>query len=269
MKRLTDVFRQPDTQRMQTAAERFHSALAQWFLPGAVYTFVGAGGKTTALKRVASHLAGTGVKARMTTTTKVGMDEFAGFLVSFVREAAEFERAIADRARTRLVVAGSGPEQGKYLGVEPALIEGVRIRADTVLLVEGDGSRKRPMKVPGSHEPVIPSNTSTVFAVMGASAFDEPMDEPHCYNFERALTLVGKTGSFFEAREIAHLAGDPQGCFKGVKSGMGFVLLLNQGDLGEKRETACEALWLARQEHGIRGAVVSFEKGELYESTSV
>jgi hypothetical protein len=75
---------------MQTAAERFRSALDQWFLPGAVYTFVGAGGKTTALKRVASHLAGTGVKARLTTTTKVGMDEFEGFLVSFVHEAAEF-----------------------------------------------------------------------------------------------------------------------------------------------------------------------------------
>ncbi len=253
---------------MPTSAERFHSALARWFLPGAVYTFVGAGGKTTALKRVASHLAGTGVKARLTTTTKVGIDEFVGFLVSEVREAGELERAVADSAQTRLVVAGSAPDKGRYIGVDPALIEGARMISDTVLLVEGDGSRKRPMKVPASHEPVIPANTSTVFAVMGASAFDEPMDEPHCYNFQKALALVGRTGSYFEAREIAQLAGDPEGCFKGVRPGMGFVLLLNQGDLEEKRDTACEALWLARKEHGIEGAVVSFEKGELYESTS-
>ena len=48
---------------------------------------------------------------------------------------------------------------------------------------------------------------------------------------------------------------------------MGFRLLLNQGDLEEKRETACEVLRLARQRYGILGAVVSFQKGELYEST--
>ena len=102
---------------------------------------------------------------------------------------------------------------------------------------------------------------------MGASAFDEPMDERHCYNFQKALALVGRTGSFFEAGEIALLAGDPEGSFKGVKSGMGFRLLLNQGDLEEKRETACEVLRLVRQRYGILGAVVSFQKGELYEST--
>jgi probable selenium-dependent hydroxylase accessory protein YqeC len=252
---------------MSTPTGRFHSALTRWFLPGAVYTFVGAGGKTTAMKRIAAHLTGTGVKARMTTTTKVGVHEFAGFLVSLVREAADFERALADPAPTRLVVAGSASDR-RYLGLQPALIEGVRIGADAVLLVEGDGSRQRPMKVPQEHEPVIPANTSTVFAVMGASAFDEPMDERHCYNFQKALALVGRTGSFFEAGQIASLAGDPEGCFKGVRSGMGFRLLLNQGDLEEKRQTACEALWLARQRYGIAGAVISFEEGELYEQTA-
>jgi probable selenium-dependent hydroxylase accessory protein YqeC len=261
-------FATPILKPMSTPTGRFHSALSRWFLPGAVYTFVGAGGKTTAMKRVAAHLAGTGVKARLTTTTKVGVDEFEAFLVSQVRDAAELEQALADPAPTRLVVAGNAPDRARYLGLQPTLIESIRIGADAALLVEGDGSRQRPMKVPEGHEPVIPANTSTVFAVMGASAFDEPMDEMHCYNFQKALALVGRTGSFFEAGKIACLAGDPEGCFKGVKSGMGFRLLVNQGDLEEKRETACEALWLARQRYGIAGAVISFEKGELYEQTA-
>jgi probable selenium-dependent hydroxylase accessory protein YqeC len=253
---------------MTTPTGRFHNALARWFLPGAVYTFVGAGGKTTALKQVSAHLSHTGVKARLTTTTKVGVNEFAGFLISQVRDAADLERAVTDSARTRIVVAADAPDHGKYRGLEPALIEGVRLGAEALLLVEGDGSRQRPMKVPQGHEPVIPANTSTVFAVMGASAFDEPIDEKHCYNFQKALALVGRTGSFFEAGEIARLAGDPGGCFKGVKSGMGFRLLVNQGDLEEKRETAREALWLAWERFGIAGALVSFQKEELYESTA-
>jgi hypothetical protein len=123
------------------------------------------------------------------------------------------------------------------------------------------------MKVPESREPVIPANTSIVFALMGAGAFDEPIDEAHCYNSQKALVLVGKTGSFFEPREIAALAADPEGCSKGVFSGMAFRLLMNQGDLDQIRETAIAALRLARERYGIRGALVSFQKGELYDTT--
>jgi hypothetical protein len=48
---------------------------------------------------------------------------------------------------------------------------------------------------------------------------------------------------------------------------MAFRLLMNQGDLEQKRETASEALRLARDRYGIRGALVSFQKGELYDTT--
>ena len=228
---------------MSLPSARLHAALTRWSSPRAVYTFVGAGGKTTAMKRVAAHLASTGARARMTTTTRLAVDEFDGCPVSAVSGPEELARALADPAPTRLIVA-AGRRRGADVGLHPSLIEGVRVAADSVLLVEGDGSRRLPMKAPQGHEPVIPSNTSTVFAMMGASAFDEPMDEMHCYNFQKALALVGRTGSFFEPPEIACLAGDPEGCFKGVKPGMGFWLLVNQGDLEEKRATAIEALWL-------------------------
>lgn len=220
------------------------------------------------MKRVAAHLEAMGVRARLTTTTKVAVEEFAGYPVTVVSGPEDLERALSDSAPTRLIVGTGTADRGRYRGLHPALIEAVRVAADSVLLVEGDGSRQLPMKAPEPHEPVIPSNTSTVFAVMGASAFDEPMDERHCYNFQKALALVGRTGSFFEPGEIAGLAGDPEGCFKGVKAGMGFRLLVNQGDLEEKRTTAAEALRLARQRFGIAGALVSFQKGELYESTA-
>ena len=252
---------------MSTPGQRFRDALSRWFLPGAVYTFVGAGGKTTAMKRVADFLSETGVKARLTTTTRVGIDEFDGFPVSVVHVPRDLARALGDEAPILLLVGGTLPDQGKYLGLEQRTIESASVHADTVLLVEGDGSRKRPMKVPESREPVIPANTSTVFALMGAGAFDEPIDEAHCYNYQKALALVGKTGSFFEPREIAALAADPEGCCKGVLSGMAFRLLMNQGDLERKRETAIAALTLARERYGIRGALVSFQKGELYDTT--
>jgi probable selenium-dependent hydroxylase accessory protein YqeC len=252
---------------MPTPAQRFRDALAAWFLPGAIYTFVGAGGKTTAMNRVAAFLAETGVKARLTTTTKVGIDEFNGTPVTMVHNPVELARALSDDAPVMLLVGGTLPEKAKYGGLDPRMMEDLFLNADTVLLVEGDGSRKRPMKAPESREPVIPARTSTVFAFMGAGAFDEPIDEAHCYNYQKTLALVGKTGSFFEPPEIAALAADPEGSCKGVLSGMAFRLLMNQGDLEKKRGTATEALRLARDRYGIRGALVSFQKGELYDST--
>jgi len=252
---------------MSTASQRFREALARWFLPGAVYTFVGAGGKTTAMKAAAAFLAETGVKARLTTTTRLGIDEFTGWAITEVRRPSDLAHALGAPDPLMVLVGATSADTGKYLGVDTRPIESLILRADTVLLVEGDGSRKRPMKAPESREPVIPSNTSTVFAVMGAAAFDEPIDEAHCYNHLKALALVGRAGSFFEAPEIAALAADPEGCCKGVLPGMGFRLLLNQGDLAAKRETASEALKIAREKYGIRGSLISFQTGELYEST--
>ncbi len=252
---------------MSTPSQRFRDALARWFLPGAVYTFVGAGGKTTALKRVAGFMVETGVRTRLTTTTRVGIDEFDGFSIDVVRGPRDLARALEDEAVIRLLVGGTLHGQGKYQGLERGTIESASVNADTVLLVEGDGSRKRPMKAPESREPVIPGNSAAVFALMGAGAFDEPIDEAHCYNHQKALALVGKTGSFFEPREIAALAADPEGCCKGVLPGMAFRLLINQGDLEGNRETAVAAQRLAREAYGIRGALMSLQKGELYDST--
>jgi probable selenium-dependent hydroxylase accessory protein YqeC len=250
-----------------TPAQQFQDLLSLWFLPGAIYTFVGAGGKTTALKRVAQFLSGNGVEVRLTTTTRVGIAEFEGFSVSVVHSSQALERTFEERAPSRLLVGGTLHDQGKFLGLSQSTIENVLVPVHTVLLVEADGSRKRPMKVPEGWEPVIPANSSTVFALMGASAFEEPIDEAHCYNHQKALALLGKTGSFFEPREIAALAADPAGSSKGVLSGMGFRLLINQGDLDHKRGIASEALRLAQDKYGIRGAVVSLQRGELYDST--
>jgi probable selenium-dependent hydroxylase accessory protein YqeC len=252
---------------MSMPSQRFRDALSRWFLPGAVYTFVGAGGKTTAMKSVATFLAETGVKTRLTTTTRVGIDEFEGWTVSAVHGASELARALQEDTERLLLIGRTAEESKKYEGLDPKLIEALSLRADTVLLVEGDGSRRLPMKAPRSHEPVIPANSKTVFALMGASAFGEPIDEAHCYNNAKVLAVVGGTASSFNPPEIAALAANSEGCSKGVLPGMAFRLLLNQGDLERKRELASAALRLAREKHGIRGALVSFQKGELYDTT--
>jgi probable selenium-dependent hydroxylase accessory protein YqeC len=252
---------------MLTPAQRFRHEVPRFFLPGAVYTFVGAGGKSTAMRCVASLLAETGLKARMTTTTRVGTEEFPGCPVCLVQDASDVLRAVEQEDPIVLLAGAVLEGLGKYAGIDPLLIDALAPRADTVLLVEGDGSRRLPMKVPRAREPVIPSSSRAVLAFMGASAFDEPVDERHCYNHEGALALLGRTGSFFEPDEIAALAAHQDGCRKGVLPGMRFLVFVNQGDLDDKQETAREALRLMKTRHGIDGVMGSFQEGELYAAT--
>jgi probable selenium-dependent hydroxylase accessory protein YqeC len=166
-----------------------------------------------------------------------------------------------------MVISGGVSDDGeKHTGLDPARIERLAIPADMVLLVEGDGSRGMPMKAPTGREPVIPSNTSEVFALMGASAFDERIDAERCYNPEGVLALLGQAHAVFDAQALVSLAADERGCRKGVLQGMAFHLVVNQGDLGEKQATARTLLVDLVRAHGIAGTLLSWWKERVYET---
>ncbi len=245
----------------------FHALVKKLFPPGNVYTFVGAGGKSTALRTIAGILSRSGIRARMTTTTRVGMEEFSGYPVSMAATAAEVLQACGGPEELRLIVFGPSSTPGKYAGLDLILMEGLSLDDDCVLLVEGDGSRRKPLKVPTSREPVIPPVSSQVFALMGASGFNEPVDEEHCYNHEAAFGMLSPGSHRFDAASLAALAAHPAGCRKGVTPGMGYHVILNQGDIEDKRAVGSEALHILREAHGILGSLVSLRLEVVYETT--
>ena len=139
---------------------------------------------------------------------------------------------------------------------------------DSVLLVEGDGSRRKPLKVPTSREPVIPACTALVFALMGASGFGEPIDEEHCYNHQAVSGIVPPGTRSFDAASLAAIAAHPAGCRKGVVRGMGFHVVMNQGDLPAKRPIGAEALGILKAQ-GIDGSLVSLQQEVVYETSGL
>jgi probable selenium-dependent hydroxylase accessory protein YqeC len=245
----------------------YRAFLSRHFTPGRVYTLVGAGGKSTGMRRIAESLAGRGIRARLTTTTKIGIDEFSAYPVTIVNDSTELALSMGGAAPFMVIVGGTLRERGRYTGLESSLIERVIVPADAVLLVEGDGSRRKPMKVPTSGEPVIPDSTDVVFALMGASAFDEPIDAERCCNPEGALALLGRSEGVFDAQALVSLAADPRGCRKGVRSGMGYHLIVNQGDVDAKRDTALALLRQLEDVHGIAGTLLSWREEKVYAAT--
>jgi probable selenium-dependent hydroxylase accessory protein YqeC len=149
---------------------------------------VGGGGKTSALRVLAGELAATGSKVIVATTTAMLLRELAvwGPVVLEADEsmlAAGLFKALA--AREIVGAAAALGVEGKVVGLSLATVdrlwaEVTRGLADYVL-VEADGSRGRPLKAFGSHEPQVPFAATLVVQVAGLDAIGMPLDEEHAH----------------------------------------------------------------------------------------
>ena len=181
--------------------------LALGIASGDVVAFVGAGGKSSAMLTVADELAGAGMNVLAAPTTKMLVSEARkiGPLVTS-EDTGELrtkaEEALSDRVSG--VVVGSGLlSKNRIGGVEPADITSLAPLAD-VVLVEADGSRRRPIKGTADHEPAVPHAATLVVAVGSIRAFGAPVDEEHVHRPELFSRLTGVgAGQSITARAFA------------------------------------------------------------------
>lgn len=150
-------------------------------------TFVGAGGKTTLLHALGRALAATGARVVLTTTTKMAPDPA---LATPDAALAHLDAArAAGRGASVLVGTPVATREGEKIGpLDDAAFARVRAAAD-VVLVEGDGSRRLPFKVPAGYEPVVPAETGLLVIVAGLTALGRPLADV-CCRAERVPTLM-------------------------------------------------------------------------------
>jgi probable selenium-dependent hydroxylase accessory protein YqeC len=181
--------------------------LALGIASGEVAAFAGAGGKSSAILTIADELSEAGMTVVAVPTTKllVSEAERIGPLVT-----SEDADELLAKAREALsggasgVVVGSGLlSKNRVGGVDPDLISSLVSLAD-VVLVEADGSRRRPIKGTAEHEPVLPEVATLVVAVGNISAFGMPVDEEHVHRPELFSKLTGiGPGQSITARAFA------------------------------------------------------------------
>ena len=160
---------------------------------GDVVAFAGAGGKSGAILVVSEGLVGAGLRILVAPTTKMlrGEAEGIGPLVTAEDVGELRARAQAALSGAPAVVAGSGMlSKNRVGGVEPGWI-GELARLADVVLVEADGSRRRPIKGTAEHEPALPDATTLVVAVGNVHALGTPVDEEHVHRPELFSDLTG------------------------------------------------------------------------------
>ncbi len=139
---------------------------------GYVTAVIGSGGKTTLIEYLARQAVAAGEKAAIVTTTHMRLPQKHNGVGK--RE----EEAISIMEEEGCVYCGSpAREKGKMIFPGDKLYRKLCEEAD-LILVEADGSRGLPMKVPDwPREPVIPENVDEVDVVFGLTALGQPLAE--------------------------------------------------------------------------------------------
>lgn len=209
---------------------------------GDVVSFVGGGGKTTSMFRLATELSAAGFRVVATTTTHISKEQVRIAAASIALEEMDLLGSRLDQHGHCLVI-GPPDGKGRVFGASSELIEALHSRADVdVVLVEADGSRSLPFKAPGHHEPVVPEATTILSPIAGMNALDQPLDEMHVHRAELVAALSQQPlGSLIDARTLARVLSHTEGGAKHCPNGARLVPILNQVDIENALPRACEA----------------------------
>ena len=204
-----------------------------------VLSFVGAGGKTSCILELADDWAARGKSVLVTTTVHMEEPKILGRTGWIDQPAENIRKALETPG---VVIAGSGSETPQKIR---GLSEEVYIQAASkaqAVLVEADGSRKIPVKVPGKNEPVIREDTTHILILTGASALGRPLDQV-CHRLEYAKKILGPQNRILTAETLAKLL--EKGYVEPLKKqypGRKFAVILNQQELLEEPEKVRAAI---------------------------
>ena len=222
-----EAVRESGKSRTETAD---NSAL-EYFFPflkerGHVISIVGAGGKTTLMYKLAQAYARKGNRVVITTTTHMKRPE--NYPVAGNKE--EMLRMLSEH---RIVVAGADVPGGKMtMAVSMGLAD--YMMASDVVLIEADGAKCLPCKVPVEKEPVIPEQSDIVLGVMGLDTVGEPLGQI-CFRKEKAKELL-QTGEqhLMTEKDMAEILSSEWGTRKGVGK-REYYVVLNKCDTALRR----------------------------------
>jgi molybdenum cofactor cytidylyltransferase len=204
--------------------------------PHELITLTGSGGKTTLMFGLAAELAAAGRRVVTTMTTRILVGQVARAPVSLVLGASSeppdgLPALLADHGHV-LLTGELAVEQDKVQGIAPELVNRIAAHpAVDAVIVEGDGSRRLPLKAPAAHEPVVPSGTTLLVPMAGLDIIRRPLTSEHVHRAGLVAGLVGATeGDPVTPEIVAAVLAHPEGGAKGLPEGARLVPFLNKAD---------------------------------------
>lgn len=198
--------------------------------------FTGAGGKTTAMFWLARQF---NRKVIVSATTHLAEAQLALADAHFtVKNSAAVEKAFRQIVKEPpgkvFLFTGALGADSRTAGLAGETLDrlyALSSQHHLPLLIEADGSRQKPLKAPGTHEPAIPPFADTVIVVAGLKGLGKPLSEEWVHRPEIFALLSGLPGGAKISPEaLARVLTHPAGGLKNIPVSARRIALLNQAD---------------------------------------
>jgi probable selenium-dependent hydroxylase accessory protein YqeC len=169
---------------------------------GSIVSVVGAGGKTTFIFSLAQELRAK-YKVLVTTTTKifVPLRNQYDFIVMDDEEL-QIEKYCQSKRKGIYVFGTLIDEEEKLRGLSDAKLRNISKFFDYVL-IEADGSKRKPIKGWNETEPMISSNTTATIGILDVQVLGKEINEDLVHRVDKFLELTGTHRN--QIIEISHL----------------------------------------------------------------
>ncbi|MFA9464834.1 MAG: selenium cofactor biosynthesis protein YqeC [Velocimicrobium sp.] len=196
-------------------------------------SIVGAGGKTTTLEALADDYRERKRLAIVTTTTHMFYPEDRWFFTTS-EDVSYIQYKLKEHG---IVWVGAPCDHGKITSVSEEFKQEL-LKCKIPILVEADGSKRLPFKIPNDREPVLFPGTTCVLALLGMDALHKQIGEV-CFRGEMVARFLSKTGDdILEEDDFVKIIMSSQGSRKQVNSSMQFKVILNKVDTEETMKYA-------------------------------
>jgi len=204
----------------------------------ATIAFVGAGGKTSAMFKLARQLPSPVI---VTATSHLGTWQFDLADQHIVTDSPAPLEEMEHELHGIILVTGQIDED-RSKPIHPTLLNWLHQYCSDhsiPLLIEADGSRQKPLKAWAQHEPAIPDFVGSVVQVVGLTGLGKALTDDNVHRPEIFSTLSGiPVGGEVTHEAILRVITHPQGGIKNMPRAARKNVLLNHAETHELQATA-------------------------------
>lgn len=179
---------------------------------GDMISIVGAGGKTTLMFTLAEELR-KNYKCLVTTTTKIFMPDRKYYDFSAI--GIDNFQKIKECCENGIYIFGSSiNEEKKLVGISTEILDKEFPHFDFVL-IEADGSKRKPVKGWNDNEPVISSRSNKTIGVVSIEAIGKEINDSNVHRVKEFMKITGtEENGVIQIEDIVRLIFHPMGLFK-------------------------------------------------------
>lgn len=224
-------------------------------------SFIGAGGKTTTIFKLAQELKKLDKKVLITTSTAIFYPNRNDYDRIIIDDSVNLIEALDDvKSGTITIIGREVSKENKLLGLSKEIIEKIHVRnIFDFILVEADGAKRKSIKAPADHEPVIPENTDKTIGVIGIDSIEKKINEENVHRPKLFCEITNsKIEEMIDEEKIYRLIENDKGLFKGTPIKSEKYILLNKVDNKDRQKRVLRIIELIiENEFEINGIIAA------------